>query len=40
MLPQVGPSYVSNLIYRLDINVRVSVVLGIVGAGGIGFLIR
>lgn len=40
VLPQVGPSYVSNLIYRLDINVRVSVVLGIVGAGGIGFLIQ
>lgn len=40
VLPQVGPGYVSNLIYRLDINVRVSVVLGIVGAGGIGFLIQ
>jgi phosphonate transport system permease protein len=38
--PQVLPSYVSSLLYRLDINVRVSVVLGFVGAGGIGFSLR
>jgi phosphonate transport system permease protein len=38
--PQVIPSFVSSLLYRLDINVRVSVVLGFVGAGGIGFSLR
>lgn len=37
VLPQVMPSFTSVALYRLDINVRVSVVLGIVGAGGIGF---
>ena len=40
VLPQVLPSYVGNLLYRLDINTRVSVVLGFVGAGGIGFELR
>jgi phosphonate transport system permease protein len=38
--PQVMPSFVSNLLHRLDINVRVSIVLGFVGAGGIGFSLR
>jgi phosphonate transport system permease protein len=38
--PQVVPAYVSNVLYRLDINTRVSVVLGFVGAGGIGFSLR
>lgn len=28
------------LLYRLDVNVRSSLVLGLVGAGGIGFLIN
>ena len=28
-----------NLLYVLDINLRVSAVLGIVGGGGIGFLL-
>lgn len=37
VLPQVMPSFISTALYRLDINVRVSVILGIVGAGGIGF---
>lgn len=37
VLPQAMPSFISTALYRLDINVRVSVVLGIVGAGGIGF---
>ena len=27
-------------LYRLDVNVRTSLVLGLVGAGGIGFLIN
>lgn len=34
--PQVMPRYVGLSIYRLDINLRASTILGIVGAGGIG----
>lgn len=37
VLPRVVPSWVSTTLYRLDINVRNSVVLGFVGAGGVGF---
>mgnify|MGYP000433035150 CR=1 FL=1 len=37
VLPQVMPSFISTSLYRMDINVRTSVILGIVGAGGIGF---
>lgn len=34
--PQVLPRYVGLVIYRLDINLRESTILGIVGAGGVG----
>ena len=37
VVPQVLPSFIAVGLYRLDINLRVSVILGIVGAGGIGF---
>ncbi|CAN5716229.1 phosphonate ABC transporter, permease protein PhnE [soil metagenome] len=37
VLPQVLPSFIATALYRLDINLRISVVLGVVGAGGIGF---
>lgn len=37
--PQVNPMYVSNFIYTFEINIRASVVLGFVGAGGIGQLL-
>ncbi|WP_040795150.1 phosphonate ABC transporter, permease protein PhnE [Nocardia higoensis] len=37
ILPQVVPSLVANTLYRFDINIRSSIVLGIVGAGGIGY---
>jgi phosphonate transport system permease protein len=37
VIPQVMPSFIADTLYRLDINVRSSVVLGLVGAGGIGF---
>ena len=37
VIPQVLPSFVANTLYRFDVNVRASVVLGLVGAGGIGF---
>lgn len=36
VLPQVLPSFVATSLHRLDINLRVSVVLGFVGVGGIG----
>jgi phosphonate transport system permease protein len=38
VLPQVVPTYIGIVLYRLDINFRSSTVLGIVGAGGIGQL--
>jgi phosphonate transport system permease protein len=40
VLPQVMPSFSSITLYRLDINLRSSVILGYVGAGGIGFLLE
>ncbi|WP_181308923.1 PhnE/PtxC family ABC transporter permease [Nonomuraea fuscirosea] len=36
ILPQVAPAWVAAILYRLDINFRGSVLLGAVGAGGIG----
>lgn len=36
ILPQVMPRYIGLCIYRLDINLRESTILGIVGAGGVG----
>ncbi|WP_116050253.1 phosphonate ABC transporter, permease protein PhnE [Amycolatopsis palatopharyngis] len=40
VLPSVLPQLVGLLLYRFDVNVRSSLVLGLVGAGGIGFLIN
>jgi phosphonate transport system permease protein len=40
VLPAVLPQMVGLLLYRFDVNVRSSLVLGLVGAGGIGFLIN
>ena len=39
VLPQALPNLVSQLLYMLDVNLRSSAVLGIVGGGGIGFLL-
>ncbi|MGH9167736.1 MAG: PhnE/PtxC family ABC transporter permease, partial [Acidimicrobiia bacterium] len=36
VLPQVLPNYVAYALYIFEINIRASVVLGLVGAGGIG----
>lgn len=36
VLPQVGPAWTAAILYRLDINFRSSVLLGAVGAGGVG----
>ncbi|WP_062518463.1 phosphonate ABC transporter, permease protein PhnE [Demequina gelatinilytica] len=38
-LPQTWPAYVSQVLYSLELNVRISAILGLVGAGGIGRLI-
>lgn len=37
--PQVAPHFISLFLFRFELNVRVAVVLGLVGAGGIGFLL-
>ncbi|MCX2839945.1 phosphonate ABC transporter, permease protein PhnE, partial [Salinimicrobium sp. MT39] len=39
ILPQITPEFLSYAIYRFEIDVRASTILGIVGAGGIGTLI-
>ncbi|HCV36353.1 MAG TPA: phosphonate ABC transporter, permease protein PhnE, partial [Acidimicrobiaceae bacterium] len=36
ILPTVFPDYVAHALYVFELNVRASVVLGLVGAGGIG----
>lgn len=40
VIPQVLPSWISLSLYRLETNVRSATVLGIVGAGGIGFVLH
>lgn len=37
VLPLVVPSLVTNALFRLEVNIRASVLLGAVGAGGIGY---
>ncbi len=37
VIPQLMPSFSSTVIYRFDMNLRDATVLGLVGAGGIGF---
>ncbi|MGD8812984.1 MAG: phosphonate ABC transporter, permease protein PhnE [Anaerolineales bacterium] len=39
VVPQIIPPFVSFTIYRWDINVRMSTIIGMVGGGGIGFLL-
>ena len=39
MIPQAMPAIIGNLLYVLDINLRTSAILGIVGGGGIGILL-
>ncbi|HEY58728.1 MAG TPA: ABC transporter permease subunit, partial [Anaerolineae bacterium] len=39
VVPQVLPPFTSFTLYRWDINVRMSTVIGLVGGGGIGFLL-
>ena len=40
VLPQVIPPYISFTMYRWDINVRMSTIIGFAGGGGIGFLLQ
>jgi phosphonate ABC transporter permease subunit PhnE len=40
VVPQVIPPYISFTMYRWDINVRMSTIIGFVGGGGIGFLLQ
>jgi len=40
ILPQVIPAFVGITVYRWDINIRESTVLGLVGAGGIGLQLQ
>lgn len=37
VLPQIMPNLISYALFRFEINIRLSVVLGAVGAGGIGY---
>jgi phosphonate transport system permease protein len=39
VIPQILPPFISFTIYRWDINVRMSTILGLVGGGGIGFIL-
>ena len=36
VVPQVLPEFMSNTLYRFEINLRAAAILGLVGAGGIG----
>ena len=40
VVPQVIPPFVSFTIYRWDINIRMSTIIGMVGGGGIGYLLQ
>lgn len=40
IIPQITPSLISVALFRLDINLRSSTVLGLVGAGGVGLLLK
>jgi phosphonate transport system permease protein len=40
VLPQVWPPFIAFTVYRWDINVRMSTIIGFVGGGGIGFLLQ
>jgi len=39
VIPQIIPPYISFSMYRWDINVRMSTIIGFAGGGGIGFLL-
>ena len=38
VIPQILPSLLANGLFRFEVNVRAGVILGAVGAGGIGYV--
>jgi phosphonate transport system permease protein len=40
VLPEVFPAYVAYALYVFELNIRASIVLGLVGAGGIGRVVE
>lgn len=40
VVPQIVPQFIAFTIYRWDVNVRMSTVIGFVGGGGIGFILQ
>lgn len=40
LVPQIAPQFTSLVLYVFEINIRASVVLGMVGAGGIGLVLN
>jgi phosphonate ABC transporter permease subunit PhnE len=40
VMPQIVPPYIAFTIYRWDINIRMSTIIGFAGGGGIGFLLQ
>jgi phosphonate ABC transporter permease subunit PhnE len=40
VIPQIVPPYIAFTMYRWDINVRMSTIIGFAGGGGIGFLLQ
>lgn len=39
IIPQIIPTLIAVLIFRWDVNLRASTILGVVGAGGIGYML-
>ena len=40
VIPQVTPYFIGYFLYRLELNIRSAVVLGVVGAGGVGVMLK
>lgn len=40
VVPQVLPDFISFILYRFETNIRSAAVLGMIGAGGIGFIMK
>jgi phosphonate ABC transporter permease subunit PhnE len=40
VVPQIVPPYIAFTLYRWDINVRMSTIIGFAGGGGIGFILQ
>lgn len=40
VLPQVGPTLLAHFLYTFEVAIRASAILGLVGAGGIGLLLK